>query len=295
MLQLALLPLLLTACEEPPPPPPPEPEPPRLLGHSWEGNVLSIEGFPSSKLEVKCCTGGKGDAKADVFPRGAVITVGDTRIEPDPSARARVEIASSMGGMDISAYKLTAVKRSLEGVEVGAVTFTLPIAIQLQGESWAPIEATSPEFELKAYSAKLFLSPITEGPVAFVGDEADDSPETAAVLWRADDLYIIGEGTTLQDVDWIITEVWGEKASSKRCGGYSNVRGVPGDIRIEVQLFPSELTVYERRSGKVLATKSFPAQTGCPTWASSKEPGQGADQELMRDWIAERVAAGGFE
>lgn len=87
------------------------------------------------------------------------------------------------------------------------------------------------------------LATITRGPVV-LANEAAPAPRHTALLAEWSDNIVFGPAKLLEDIDWI---------------------AVPTD---------TALTIYERRTGKVIETKAFPSQP---------------DRNVMKAWLAERV------
>ena len=266
------------ACSTPEPDPLPVVEEPlREVAHTWTDNALTIEGFPDARLEVKCCAAGQASLTSERWPRGAVLTVGDTTLDAE-TKHATASLVSSVGDLDLSALKLSSFQRSKQGVKHPKLAFTLPVTVQLQGP-WALIETVTPPLETDANYAGLLLSDVAEG-VHFSTDP-DKPVDTALVRWRSYGLRVVGAGTLLRDVDIVVTESWSETSKTRRCGGYSNVPNHPGDISIEVSLHDSVLTFTDRRTGEEVASQVFHVEDGCPSWAPLDGAARGAAQEPM--------------
>lgn len=129
---------------------------------------------------------------------------------------------------------------------VGAdeIDFGLRLTVTLPGAK--PATAPVPPVKLgKQLVAR--LATVTRGPVVFA-NEAPPAPRRTIVLAEAGDHIVFGPAKLMEDIDWIAVPVDGETEST--------------------------LTLYERRTGKLIETKTFAAQP---------------DRNVMKAWLAERV------
>ncbi|MBL9015947.1 MAG: hypothetical protein JNL83_17300 [Myxococcales bacterium] len=129
---------------------------------------------------------------------------------------------------------------------VGAdeIDFGLRLTVTLAGAK--PATAPVPPIKLGTQLVAR-LATVTRGPVLFA-NEAPPVPRRTIVLAEPGDHIVFGPAKLLEDIDWIAVPVDGETEAT--------------------------LTLYERRTGKVIETKTFAAQP---------------DRNVMKAWLAERV------
>lgn len=93
------------------------------------------------------------------------------------------------------------------------------------------------------------IAAITRGPVRFA-NEAAPAPRPTVVLAEWSDNIVFGPAKLAEDIDWIAVPTDGESEAT--------------------------LTIYERRTGKVIETKTFAAAP---------------DRNVMKAWLSERIEA----
>ena len=147
------------------------------------------------------------------------------------------EIRVPIGGV---LHKLTI----RQAVGLDEIDFGLRLTATLPGAK----PATAPVPPVKLGTQLLArLATVTRGPVVFA-NEAPPPPRPTIVLAEPGDHIVFGPAKLMEDIDWIAVPVDGETEST--------------------------LTIYERRTGKVIETKTFAPQP---------------DRNVMKAWLAERV------
>jgi hypothetical protein len=268
----------------------PEPEAPRPAPEvAWEGKTMSVAGFPGATLGVSCCAEGMTATVSTAgWPDGTRFTAGAESWTAPAGGRSRtkVKVGALLGELSLARYH--DVKAPPE-----AVAPTLPVTIQLPGP-WQPITTSAPAGELTHHSAPLALAAIVDGPITFADEPTKAKPDTALVVKdhtrRLGPLF--GPGVRLKDVDWVVVPFWKDTGKVKTCGGYSNVQGVSGSTKVSFALHDVELAIYDRRTGAVLGSKTFPPTGACPTYTSGDKPAIGADDKAMTAWVKAQLASG---
>lgn len=173
----------------------------------------------------------------ELVARATDLPEGSTITVGDRTSAAEVRIP--IGGV---LHKLTI--RQVVGAD--EIDFSLPLSLALPGH--APAQARLPPVRLGRQLVER-LAAVVRGPVVFA-NEAAPLPRHTAVLAEWSDNIVFGPAKLMEDIDWIALPVDGETEAT--------------------------LTIYERRTGKVVEDKTFAAQP---------------DRNVMKAWLAERVEA----
>ena len=181
-----------------------------------------------------------------------------------------------LASVDVMAF---AGKASLEEMKIA-----FPIEVELADGTRA-----SGDFELDEWAVKDLLKRGAEGIRFAEDDESPPKPETAVKLWLGKS--VVGPGATLADVDLVIV---GKERKVKR----STCR-YTGGVSIERETENLDLKVHDRRTGRVVATKTIPGQAppACPgkvvsaNYSSYKESYSHSDANDWADkWLAKNLA-----
>ncbi len=185
--------------------------------------------------------------------------------------------------LDKSGVAESSVIASINAIDMVEKLGTLPADATLRHKAKLDPEATftlevpgSAKLEIKlppsdaGLSAETLLSKIDSGPVLFGKEPPDAKPMQSILL--LDDVHpdLFGRAETLRDVDALAkAQLLADVKGTKTCTGYKG----NGGKDIVMNLKETEVVIYERRTGKVTAKKSFPPNDKCPEmlYRSSKE------------------------
>jgi hypothetical protein len=200
------------------------------------------------------------DEKLDVFikgfPPGTILSASDAQATVDGEGDAHIK-ASAAGLLGtLSTEKL-----------MGAKVESAEMSLQVPGKP--PFTVRLPP--LVAPGIENVLKRVTAGPVLFAGETADQPAPLKSLMWL-DWVYdhpIFGGAATLKDLDGLAI-VKRLDGPTKNCTGYKGSKGEAAPD-IKLRLSPAEATVYARRTGKVVATRVFPAVDECPSFATGEQ------------------------
>jgi hypothetical protein len=165
----------------------------------------------------------------------------------------------------------------------------------------APVTLTFPDKALAATNAELqlnvvekslatFLATVTEGPVLFPWEKPGQPAKgkRAAAFVYADDCYDAGaKGATVADLDVVAVATATQREGS--CSFVSKSSTATGKMMMN----DLTATVYDRITGKKLATKFFPAPKDCidsftarAGTTSAPDSHSWADKEGVAKWAA---------
>ena len=134
------------------------------------------------------------------------------------------------------------------------------------------------------------LKRAASSPVTMAGEQAGP-PDAAIAIWDGPYFSVHQRETakTLGDVDWVALPRWKDTGKTRSCGFD---RG-----SVEFTLETVNLEVYDRRTAKKVAEKSFATAPGCPDMVF-KAPGEkmslGPDRAAMKAWLDVAVKRGSF-
>jgi hypothetical protein len=116
------------------------------------------------------------------------------------------------------------------------------------------------------------LADAEHGPVLF-GQEPEDPEPRGSLIWVRRDFrkQLIGREAKLHELDLVlIANQRPDEKGRKVCTGYRDNAGVAAPNPMLV-LKETDATIYDRRTGEVVAKKVFPPDRSCPmfTWGSS--------------------------
>lgn len=202
-----------------------------------------------------CHAAVKGDTIVVKAEAGAKVTVDKTTVTTDGTQEQVVKL-------DLDA-KLAA----LDPNSLGTAKFPIPVAfafkdgLALDGK----VEVAGTDLR-KAVVSK--LSGATKGTaVAFPGDDA--APAKARILAKlsSSDMELYGSGTGLKSIDLVATVDYQTRSGS--CGSYQNT-STGQIVTVGKTMNDKQVTVYDRRSGRLKSRRLFRAPTpACPTTMSA--------------------------
>ncbi|MBI4957739.1 MAG: hypothetical protein HY908_37375 [Myxococcales bacterium] len=146
-----------------------------------------------------------------------------------------------------------------------------------------------------SYGASKALEALKDGrPVLFgPGDVGASAPAAHSLIWvEHGKAEIFGPAQKLRDVDWVALADKLPGRPGKSCSGYK-ATGEKGPGRtIQVKLVDEEVSIYERRTAKLVDKKTFGAREDCPMFASGDDASTYPDREAIKRWLRERREKG---
>jgi hypothetical protein len=168
------------------------------------------------------------------------------------------------------------------------VRVTFPDGVQVTG--------TVPPLSTSSALAGIETALKHNKPVLF-GHEAYEPPKRHTTLYLAGagaelDDEIVGGAKTMHDIDLVATRAFRPpRAANKKCRGYAEVGGGGPRVDLDLFLIDWEIRVYERRTGKLLETKTIAASSACPSELMAKD-GRGEAQpsdSAVAAWLRSRT------
>ncbi len=187
------------------------------------------------------------------FPPGTVIRAGAAEATVDDEGDAMVKSPST------GLFGAAPVPQERDGtVSQGGVGFE----VQVAGQPAVVV----PIPELKVQPTRL-LEQVSLGPVVFLGEDSASGAVDNALLLGPVDHVLVGTAAALRDLDAVAVPVrTGDTA--RTCTGYTADGQAAPDIQLLLK--STDVTLYERRTGKVLASQSFPPNDECPSFVTSR-------------------------
>ena len=243
------------------------------LGVSWNERTGTVAGG-SESIEVLAL---KADYTITLksFAKGTKYEVAGKQgtVNSYVYEMVNVDVRNRIGGLSLD---------ELRSVDFG-LTMTLDLPDGRSGQvKLAPVYVD--------YGLREVLRTAENGPVSF-GAEPDDPTKDNCLIWpTSSELEKYSVCTKVQDVDWVAVEhELPEEKSTKICKGYKDKDGKPtSDITLVSK--DTEMTIYDRRTGKVIDKKTFPPDADFPMFAmtSSNDAGRATaypDREAMQTWL----------
>jgi hypothetical protein len=106
-------------------------------------------------------------------------------------------------------------------------------------------------------------------------------------------LEVEGPATRVGDADWAALETSSLRMSSTVCAGYGPVTGNADSRSLPLWYETRVVNLYERRSGREIANKTFDAKSVCPKGADYAMGGKAlssVDSDAMRRWIHTEIS-----
>lgn len=156
------------------------------------------------------------------------------------------------------------------------ITFTFPDKTKLEGKLPATGSALS--------FVNTQLGAVAKGPVLFGGEAARPSANKSLVVYSILGSKVLGAATTVADLDLVSATKTTTRSLS--CGSYRS-RNTGNVVGMDRTLHDEEVSVYERRTGKLVATKRFASTV--PSCPDVVRPGAGIngypDSRAVEAWL----------
>lgn len=164
-------------------------------------------------------------------------------------------------------------------------SFDLPLKLEFSDGTTVQTKANLPANALRPALGSTF-SKLSQGPVRFPGD--GDGPVGSRSLLLVPKGTLFGDATKMADLD--LVAVVTDKTRTLSCGSYRGA--ITGKITtLDRNLYDGEVKVYERRTGKVRASRTFLAEApACPTSTyNSASLTAYYDQTQLEPWLRTQV------
>ena len=246
----------------------------------WDGQSYQIKGEPSMRGNVNT-TSDTLELYAVGFPPGTKLSLfGETAVVNEKGvAVLKASFLSSAGDWPVAAFvspkpgekapRPPVLRGSLTVEPVGARPFRVELEQPTSGLGYA-------------------LRKVEKGPLRFDGDVPGERKPKNVVFAESTFGGLFGEATEGRDIDAIALSRrlagW-----TKDCTGYRYANGKAAP-NVKVSIQPTEITVYDRRSGKVLAKQTFDANPSCPETALGSRGTSYFPREQVNAWLGHWVA-----
>ncbi len=136
----------------------------------------------------------------------------------------------------------------------------LGLSFTLDLPNYEAFEEKLPPQGVRGALAKGF-GKIIDRPVTFPNESEKPGPLDGIVVVKGShQVRLLGSSKTISDIDWIaIEETEKVPAHEKPCTGY--------DKPATLQMFDTEVKIYDRRTASVIAERKFAASSTCPSFA----------------------------
>ena len=213
------------------------------------------------------------------FPRGTKWSALDKNGVTDSASRATIkaiDISEKLGAVPLDQAKQRDVRLDPEA------SMTLELPNGAKAEIKLPPARVGPA----VYNT---LKQANAGPVLFGNEPPDEKPMQSIIIGWAMEPEIIGQAKMAKDIDAVaISTQLADVKGTKKCTGYTGGKG-----EISLQLKETEAVIYDRRTGKQVAKKTFPPDPRCPKFAIQDDRGSANDSSIpvdaMRAWFKTQI------
>lgn len=244
--------------------------------------VLKVTGLDGLKGTWSCDDALKCSVRIDKAPKGTRLQLGAS---PEETASYGFATASVDGAAAIGQAKIDDAYDYQKRIDLKQkVVITFPDGVRLEG----PLPPLSVKFDVTRYFEKRLPD---ERPAPF-GDESEPISKGRTILFQANslsDARVLGPGTKLRDVDYVaLPKSLPKRPADKKCSGYTRTNGGGEPQTLDLFLIDKEVKLFERRTGKLVETKTFAGTTTCPMFASGGEATSYADDDAIVAWLRTR-------
>ncbi len=205
---------------------------------------------------------------------GTVVVLDGQKL---PATGAKIDAPLDLGKQARSAPV------SILGSTRSAYKFEIPIVLTFPDQT--KLEGKLPRDGASLAFVNTQLGTIEKGPVRFGGEPDGPSAGKSLVVYSILGSKVLGSANTIGDLDLVSATKTTIRTLS--CGAYRS-RNTGNSIRMDRTLHDEEVSVYERRSGKRVASKSFPSRVpSCPDVMKPSQYLSGyPDAKAVEAWLA---------
>jgi len=204
----------------------------------------------------------------------------------DGPADAEITIGSaakrSVGGKPIPVDPMVVIGGKAPGALFGGGTVSpvcVPISLEEGKKTWAGEYCFQPD-QQRGATTHLFKG-VRTGPVKVPSEGTGNatlwlvSPDTAPVA------KLLGTAKTFGDIGYVAIQT--NVRTSKGCGSYRSSSG--NTTYVSLSMYRETVTIYERRTGKKLASKELVPSSACPTMTTTRS---GSATATSASFVAEK-------
>jgi hypothetical protein len=253
-------------------------------GLAWKDGTLTVMGMPDAKGYLLEDDKSIFRLKASFygFPDGTSITFGNEThsVESGGSLVRRVDIAPELGNAEY------------EGLLDAPWARNLSVAVSFPGgKNFSVKVPPQSQYATKGMLARGFAS-VRDNPLVFANEPPAPAkprnvfyaPEPIGIA----DPEVIGSIKQVHDVDQVAVEKRVPTEATITCHGYKKTGATgPGDS-VTVRLVSSEVQLFDRRTAKLVQTKTFAASNKCPMMtfgAKGEEQKNYAARDAVKEWL----------
>lgn len=116
-------------------------------------------------------------------------------------------------------------------------------------------------------------------------------PKEHTILLTSLSSDIFGSAKTMREVDWIaFDEYLTPRKGNKTCTGYKKLGGSGPEKAMELELVDREISIYDRRTAKLVTKKVLSASPKCPYTATGDKAQSIASSDDVKKWLREQRA-----
>ncbi len=245
---------------------------------------ITGEGLPFGVELHASVIAGKLGLSAHKMPIGTVIEVAGTRFETTQEFAKPFEVPMEAALADLAWEQ---VKPAGKYQLAQPVDLKLVVSITLPGFE----TLTSPMQPLVVTTRleNVFTAMLSSGST-WPGESATApaNPAPPAAAWAFNGFEALGTAPKVRDVRFVVTGAMTPNARTRRCTGYIGARDFTATS------YDDELTITDRFTKQVVATKKFPGQPACPSTVitsagSGPSHAEGPSMTAMRGWVLTEV------
>jgi hypothetical protein len=149
-------------------------------------------------------------------------------------------------------------------------------------------ETKVPPLNFRLHVQDIFKE-IEHKPITFGQEPADPKPsDSIFYVGGAMSGDIIGKSGTMQQIDFVATQEMQDATGKKTCNGYNG-----SHPSITINLKPTEVSLWNRRTGDLVEKKTFPPDEECPMMAMTSSDSDAVDSypptEKIEAWLKTKI------
>lgn len=262
-------------------PPPPDPLTPK-----WTDYDLKFTELPATAIGYFTLVGPVYELRFSGFPAGTSVTIkGKKSAIGGSSYSERVDIGDAIADLSPADAMNYAFKLDPK------INFTI------DSPGYGPTPLSAPARNV-SYIVKDMLSKAINHPVLFAREAPTDAaPAVHSILYTGMAPESYGPAVKLRDVDWVgVVEKSTGPKKTKLCSVKPTARpGVPTSVpaitTVTLDLVDQQVTIVERKTAKIISTKTFPAKTDCPMYAYAATQQSLPDELEIKRWVRDERTA----
>lgn len=267
-------------------PPPPDPLTPK-----WTDYDLKFTELPATAIAYFTLTGTVYELRFTGFPAGTNVTIKGKKSAIGASTYSeRVDVGDAIADLsptDAMGY---------------AFKFDPKIDFTIESPGYGPTPLSAPSRNV-SYVVKDMMSKAINHPVLFAHEAPTDPPLAVhSILYTGMAPESYGPATKLREVDWVAvvekssgpkkTKVCTVKPTPTPTGGLGRAPStVPPISSVTLDLQDQTVSVVDRKTTKVVSTKTFAAKTDCPMYAYAATQISLPDELEIKRWVRDERTA----